>query len=52
DPHQFFKIRRGSAESTQKDGTGWFGVATIFARKEPCLNLFRVVVGCGKTTDA
>ncbi|MED6220190.1 hypothetical protein PIB30_042495 [Stylosanthes scabra] len=32
-----FKIRRGSAESTQKGGTSYFGVAATFARKEPCL---------------
>ncbi|MED6125562.1 hypothetical protein PIB30_069633 [Stylosanthes scabra] len=31
------QICRGSAESTQKGGTGCFGVAAIFARREPCL---------------
>ncbi|MED6141788.1 hypothetical protein PIB30_106982 [Stylosanthes scabra] len=39
------KIRRGSAESTQKGDTGRFGVAATFARREPYLDLFRVVVG-------
>ncbi|MED6116133.1 hypothetical protein PIB30_097256 [Stylosanthes scabra] len=47
-----FKIRRGCAESTQKGSTGCFSVAATFARKEPCSDLFQVVVGCGKTTDA
>ncbi|MED6125629.1 hypothetical protein PIB30_070430, partial [Stylosanthes scabra] len=47
-----FKIRRGSTESTQKGGTNCFGVAATFTRKEPCSDLFRVVVKCGKTTDA
>ncbi|MED6110705.1 hypothetical protein PIB30_045343 [Stylosanthes scabra] len=37
DPHHLFKTRKGSAESTQKGGTSCFGVATTFARKEPCL---------------
>ncbi|MED6115634.1 hypothetical protein PIB30_092577 [Stylosanthes scabra] len=40
-----FKIRKGSAESTQKGGMGRFGVAATFARREPCLDSFRVVVG-------
>ncbi|MED6225756.1 hypothetical protein PIB30_096804 [Stylosanthes scabra] len=40
-----FKIRRGSAESTQKGGTGRFGVAATFTRREPCLDSFRVIVG-------
>ncbi|MED6200744.1 hypothetical protein PIB30_088260, partial [Stylosanthes scabra] len=40
-----FKIRKGSAESTQKGGICRFGVATTFARREPCLDSFRVVVG-------
>ncbi|MED6212974.1 hypothetical protein PIB30_088749 [Stylosanthes scabra] len=40
-----FKIRRGSAESTQKGGTGRFALATIFAHREPCLESFRVVIG-------
>ncbi|MED6148651.1 hypothetical protein PIB30_054973 [Stylosanthes scabra] len=40
-----FKIRKGSAESTQKGGTGRFGVAVTFARREPYLDSFRVVVG-------
>ncbi|MED6161528.1 hypothetical protein PIB30_061599 [Stylosanthes scabra] len=39
-----FKIRRGSAESTQKGGTGRFGVAATFACREPCLDSFQVVV--------
>ncbi|MED6111253.1 hypothetical protein PIB30_050861 [Stylosanthes scabra] len=43
-----FMIRRGSAESTQKGGTGRFGVAETFARREPCLDSFRVVVGLQK----
>ncbi|MED6194061.1 hypothetical protein PIB30_024978 [Stylosanthes scabra] len=47
-----FKIGKGSAESTQKGSTGCFGVAATFAHKEPCLDLFQVVVGCGKTIDA
>ncbi|MED6185769.1 hypothetical protein PIB30_060298 [Stylosanthes scabra] len=52
DPHQFFKICRGSAKSTQKGGTGCFGVAATFTRKEPCSDLFPILVRCGKTTDA
>ncbi|MED6212195.1 hypothetical protein PIB30_080880 [Stylosanthes scabra] len=40
-----FKIHRGSVESTQNGGTSRFGVAAIFARREPYLDLFRVVVG-------
>ncbi|MED6127892.1 hypothetical protein PIB30_092421, partial [Stylosanthes scabra] len=38
-------IRKGSAESTQKGGTGRFGVSVTFARREPYLDSFRVVVG-------
>ncbi|MED6225381.1 hypothetical protein PIB30_093047, partial [Stylosanthes scabra] len=52
DRHQLFKIRRGSVESIQKGGTSCFSVAATFARKESCSNLFRVVVGCEKTTNA
>ncbi|MED6140024.1 hypothetical protein PIB30_089277 [Stylosanthes scabra] len=40
-----FKIHRGSAGSTQKGGTGPFGVAKTFACREPCLDSFQVVVG-------
>ncbi|MED6198997.1 hypothetical protein PIB30_071858 [Stylosanthes scabra] len=40
-----FKISRESAESTQKGGTGRFGVVATFARREPYLDLFRVVIG-------
>ncbi|MED6148609.1 hypothetical protein PIB30_054685 [Stylosanthes scabra] len=40
-----FEIRKGSAESTQKGGTGRVGAAVIFARREPYLDSFRVVVG-------
>ncbi|MED6210428.1 hypothetical protein PIB30_064092 [Stylosanthes scabra] len=40
-----FKIHKGSAESTQKGGAGRFGVAATFARREPYLDSFRVVVG-------
>ncbi|MED6115251.1 hypothetical protein PIB30_088663, partial [Stylosanthes scabra] len=46
-----FKIRKWSAKSTQKGGMGCFSVAATFARKEPCLDLFRVIVECGKTTN-
>ncbi|MED6210245.1 hypothetical protein PIB30_062356 [Stylosanthes scabra] len=37
DPHQLFKICKGSAEITQKGGTSHFGVAMTFARREPYL---------------
>ncbi|MED6108103.1 hypothetical protein PIB30_020373 [Stylosanthes scabra] len=40
----YFKIRKQSAESTQKGSTGRFGVTTTFARREPYLDSFRVVV--------
>ncbi|MED6160117.1 hypothetical protein PIB30_048367 [Stylosanthes scabra] len=43
-----FKIRKRSAESTQNGGTGRFGVAATFARREPCLDSFRVVIGLRK----
>ncbi|MED6199344.1 hypothetical protein PIB30_075082 [Stylosanthes scabra] len=39
-----FKICKGSTESTQKGGTGHFGVVATFARREPYLDSFRVVV--------
>ncbi|MED6150492.1 hypothetical protein PIB30_072822 [Stylosanthes scabra] len=52
DLHQSFMIRRGSAESTQKGGTGCFGVAATFARENHTWDLFRVVVGCRKTINA
>ncbi|MED6213971.1 hypothetical protein PIB30_098589 [Stylosanthes scabra] len=47
-----FKIRKGSAESTQEGGTGRFGVVATFTRREPCLDSFRVVVGCEKYEDS
>ncbi|MED6164742.1 hypothetical protein PIB30_093077 [Stylosanthes scabra] len=40
-----FKIHRGSVESTQEEDMGRFGVAAIFARREPYLDSFRVFVG-------
>ncbi|MED6115318.1 hypothetical protein PIB30_089323 [Stylosanthes scabra] len=43
-----FKICKGSAESTQKGSTGRFYVAATFARREPYLDSFRVVVGLRK----
>ncbi|MED6114542.1 hypothetical protein PIB30_081226 [Stylosanthes scabra] len=46
------EIRRGSAESTEKGGMDCFTVAATFARKEPCSDLFRVVVECGMTNNA
>ncbi|MED6225584.1 hypothetical protein PIB30_094979 [Stylosanthes scabra] len=40
-----FKIRKGSAKSTQKGGTGRFSAAATFARREPCLDSF--LIGSG-----
>ncbi|MED6115315.1 hypothetical protein PIB30_089320 [Stylosanthes scabra] len=40
-----FKIHRKSAESTQKGGMGRFDVAATCARREACLDSFRVAVG-------
>ncbi|MED6150151.1 hypothetical protein PIB30_069614 [Stylosanthes scabra] len=45
------KIRKGMAESTQKGGTGRFGVAATFAGREPCLDSFRLVFGLLELTS-
>ncbi|MED6199555.1 hypothetical protein PIB30_077050 [Stylosanthes scabra] len=42
-----FKIRKGSAESTQKGDTGRFGVGATIDHREPYLDSFRVVIGSG-----